>query len=96
MISQLPGNFCVDKLLCEARDVVCLDCAVRRLESPLVPAKIPIDPRIRVCVAREQRLEPGQVPTDAKIASIAITLPLCGSRTIAPASVVLLSPSSRR
>ena len=44
MISQLPGNFCVDKLLCEARDVVCLDCAVRRLESPLVPAKIPIDP----------------------------------------------------
>ena len=30
MISQLPGNFRVDKLLCEARDVVCLDCAVRR------------------------------------------------------------------
>ena len=44
MISQLPGNFRVDKLLCEACDVVCLDCAVRRLESPLVPAKVPIDP----------------------------------------------------
>src|ERR1700730_7514899 len=46
MIVQLVRNFRIGKLLCEARDITCMNCAARRVESPFVAADIPLDPGI--------------------------------------------------